>query len=252
MSDTDNEAVETSVETTTIPQAATDEINEPVENTLADETAADEAGSQGTNEPGIDYAAEYERAVAERDNWKQAALDAKDKLKRKAPDQANTQTALSDEDKAAIDIITERVQEAVGEQLTQFQTSLTLENVDSLIRAHTSDPNKQRLIKFHYENTINRTGVSKQAIESDLQNAIAIADRAKILKENTELKTAIANKQGIRNSSLGSNQDRGKGDIDVSTLKFTLLEQQAIARAAAREGMPVEDYIKKNYANLKQ
>jgi hypothetical protein len=250
MSQNDEGAVETKEEQTSTEQAATQEANEPVETNNVDETTADEAGSQETNEPEIDYEAELRRVEEEKNNWKQAALNAKDKLKRKSKGEEPSEEQSEDDD-SALEIIKRTVQETVESTMAPLRSELLGNTIDETLSGLTNDSAEQKLIRFHYENTINKTGLDRSAIARDLANAHAVANAARIRKENSELKTAMKNRAGMRNTSMGSNQTPAASEVDVSNLKFSATELAVIEQAARRSEISVADYIKQNAAKLK-
>jgi hypothetical protein len=70
-----------------------------------------------------------------------------------------------------------------------------------------SDPAKRQLILFHYQNSIRQTGFTRAAMENDLQNALILADKPRIIKENSEMKQTVKAKNSMTSSARGSNQD---------------------------------------------
>lgn len=241
-----NEAVNQELgEKTSSEQAATQETNTPVETIPAAAPAAAEAGKQETNEPDIDYEAELRRAEAERDNYKQGMLNAKDELKRRKAAVEPAEPVQADEP-SAIDLI----RQAVREEVAPLRTEMLTDTVANLVGGITNNPAEQKLVLFHYHNTINKSGTSKDAIIRDLQMAQAIANQGRLRKERDEALLAAKNKQGLRNTSMGANQNQAEPDV-LSSVKFTVAEMELIQRSAARANMTVEEYIKKNLPQLK-
>ena len=243
-----NEAVENKVDNTTDQQAATDETKNAVDKNKVDDTTTDQAADQKQNESDIDFAEELEKAKAETANWKQAALDAKDKLKKQkkntdggAEDDADDLSQDDDSEKAAAII-----RQAVREEVAPLASELLGNNISDILSSLSANPKEQELIKFHYENSIVKSGMSKEAIMRDLRNAQAIANQKRLQKERDEALNTAKNKQAINNSSMGHNE---KTNVDVSNLKFTTMEMDVIRRSAARAGVSPEDYIKKHYAS---
>lgn len=78
--------------------------------------------------------------------------------------------------------------------------------IDETINKLSDDPNKQKLIKLKYENSIKKTGFSKSAILDDLSSAIILVDKPKILQENKELKNTLTQRSSATSSGMGTNQ----------------------------------------------
>jgi hypothetical protein len=162
------------------------------------------------DEPEVDYAAELEaeraartKAEQERDNYKIGLINAKKKLKGDKP-------KSDDEGEEEEEGEEEGLEDAVTKAVDKRLQALTQDTIDETLTELSSDPDEQKLIMFHYENTINKTGYSKRSIRADLENAQLLANRKKILKENREVKRALKTKQTLKkNAADGSNQDKG-------------------------------------------
>lgn len=80
--------------------------------------------------------------------------------------------------------------------------------IETTITNMSTDPSKQELIRLKYENSIKKTGFSKEAILEDLSSAVVLVDKNKIIGENKELKNTLIQKKSTSNSGMGSNQDK--------------------------------------------
>lgn len=102
----------------------------------------------------------------------------------------------------------------------QAHTDSTL--IDTKLDNLTDDPALKKLIKFHLENTVNP---SVGSIDDRLEIAYAAANRKKILKTVSELKTAQKNRQQIANNGQGQGTETQKvsdgllADAQVKELK---------------------------------
>ena len=169
-----------------VASAATE--NAPAETEVNNEASANE----------IDYDAELkaEQAAFERKagNFEQAGK----RVERK-----------NDAVKEAIlpDIITS-VREEIQSQLQGIIPSMqamTAENsIQSEINRLTSDPAEQKLIKWHFENSISPNAGD---VRSRLESAQAIANKKRIQRSISELSTAQKNRAGLGASAGGSSSE---------------------------------------------
>ncbi len=98
------------------------------------------------------------------------------------------------------------------EIMADVRRDIAEEFVDETLEAISSNQDERELIKHHYENTINPTGTSRSAVLKDLARAKMLANEVKIMRENAELRTALAARNSLSNTSEGTNQD--KPEID--------------------------------------
>ena len=117
------------------------------------------------------------KAERDRDNYREGLLSAK----RKAKAQENES---SDDEESLDDKIARGVQKAIEPLLG----ATTANKVDSILSSIVEDTSKRELVKFYYENRIQKTGTNEDAIKLDIETALAIADSKRINKENSELK----------------------------------------------------------------
>ncbi len=161
-----------------------------------DKEGTSDAGAGGGNEQKdvpIDYKAEYEAEKTRREGAEQTIIDNKRKAKA-APD--------DEELDATID---EKVDRKVNEKLAERVS----DEIDSVLSELSDNPDEREFIKFHYQHTIQKTGFSRTAIRSDLQNAQVLANRKKIDSENRELRESLRSKNTTGSGTgMGTNQDR--------------------------------------------
>lgn len=139
----------------------------------------------------VDYKAELEKAQKDRDNYKQGLLDAKDILKGKG-------VITDPEDIAKI------VDEKVKEGISQFTLNFSKSTVDSTLASLSSSEDERKLIQYHYENSIVKSGLDPQSVRNDLENAKLLANKKALFKEAQEMKIALNHKQGISTTGQGS------------------------------------------------
>ncbi len=175
------------------------------------EIALESEGSEGAADPEesteIDYVAALAKAQENAENYKKGMLNAKDELKKKK------------------NIDPEELVKVIGEvfdkKLESFQGVLTKNTFENTLASLTSNKAKQDLIKFHYENSIVKSGTDPQSIANDLENALLIADKKIFIKEKKELAIAANNRSQIGNTGMGGSDKPG------STKKF-FTDQQLI------------------------
>lgn len=181
---------------TTNPEAPQEETNEhsseqdgePVEKTDEEE-----------QESVIDYEAELERLQNERDNYKEGMLVAKRKLK-------DVQKKQTDEDfdESINDEIQEKVKEAARKELDSFKMDLISDTVGDILNEIAESDSEMKLIKYHYENTLIKSGYNKASITRDIQRAKLLANESKMKREKKELEEALRAKATLSKKPIGS------------------------------------------------
>lgn len=176
----------------------------------------DSQADGGTNNQ-IDYAAELEKAQAQLSQAEHTIID----LRRKKPEQ-------KEEGSVDEDAVDEKIKAGLSEGLSQIQQQLASTAIASTLAGMSSDPDERKLIMFHYNNSIKQTGITPESIVQDLENAQILANRRKLLRENTEIKRAITTQNTISNGGRGSNQD--KEEVQEQGPKLTAAEIALLAR----------------------
>ena len=174
----------------------------------------------------IDYKAELEKTKEVSNNYKKGMLIAKEenkKLKAKKDD-------IDDWDLDDDDDESEDIDEKISSKVNERMSELLGDAIEETLTTMTDNPDERELIKYHYENTLNKTGLSKRNIQDDLLNAKALANRRRIVKENKELKLAMRTKNGISNTGIGTNALKPS----VNTVKLTKLEKVLFDRTNER------------------
>lgn len=162
---------------------------------------AKESESDAADSEEVDYKAELEKAEtklkkAEYTIYKQKK-DAKDEVELPPDERVN---AL--------------VEEKLNERLGKLETSLVSSVLDDELARVSSNEEEKKLIKFHYENTIRRSGVSRSDVQVDLDKARLLANAAKYRKQATELEASVKAKKTTGNSSYGGSQTSSRVEDD--------------------------------------
>ncbi len=222
----DTKGVETKVEKTTNQQAPVDETNEGVETN--DSTAPE---SQEAEESEIDYKAELERIkalVEVKDNRLNKAEHKIVELK-KEMGQSEEDIIESDDDPYGVQDIVKREVERITSSLKQDMIG---DVIDEELNRLSDSQDERELIKYHYNNTIKSSGVSRKAIQEDLRSAYLLANQSKFLKENEELKAALKSEATKSKGGTGSNQKplkaEEKTEIKLSAADLAFCKKRGI------------------------
>lgn len=182
------------------------------EDQKVDETTA-EAATQETTE--IDYDKELTESV---EKFETAEKNREGYLQRKA----KTEEAV--DDTVSKMNIEEQVAAALQKHLPKLQASLVEDNVETVLsQLAPGNEAKQKLIRFHFENSVGLNGTIRERLE----NALLIADKKTILKTQKEMAVALNNRQGLSNTGQGSSTE----GVEV---KDSLLSKEQLNELKAR------------------
>ena len=196
---------------TTTPDASPDKKE-------SDETKVDDTTEQADaekNDEGekVDYAAELQKAQTRISQAEHTIVELR---RKKEPEDQNV-----DEDV---------VDKKIDERFSSLQQQLASTAIASTLASLSSDPDERKLIMFHYQNSIKPTGITPDAILADLENAQVLANRRKLIRENSEIKRAVIAKNNSQGAgSRGTNQDRPEAQVQP-TVKVTAAEAALLAR----------------------
>lgn len=184
----------------------------------------------------VDYKAELEKA--------QVALKDKDNQLSKAEHKIVELKKESKEMPAVdVDEIVEKIRGEASKDLEKFKVEMVADSIDATISTLSSNADEQALIKFHYENSVQKTGFTKNAIKDDISNAYLIANKPRIEKNFQELKTASLSKKTVSGGST-----TGQPDMTPDN-KLSDAEEAWIKQAAMRTGKTVEEVRAKLMSN---
>lgn len=173
-----------------------------------------EDSSTPAPEPKSEYRQELERLEAEKGSKKEA---------RKAffTQNEQPQPEIPAEPVAPQPTPDELVQE-VSQNLSRQLAEHTLESYLQTIE----DGDKRDLVRFNYQNRIKLSGYTPQAIESDFNDALNLADSHLIKKERDEQQATMRSRQTLGSASLGSSQDRSTPKVNPrSVLPQDVIDQ---------------------------
>ncbi len=177
----------------------------------------DESLSSEDSEGNTDWKALYEKAEAEKENYK-TALDQKRQLRKKTLPAVVVEEEVADEDDDSRPL-------TVGD----LRKERTNDKVDTILASTVTDPDKRKLVKLYYDTRIRQTGTSDDAIRSDIDAALAIADASKLRKTNQEMARAALRDTTPPMSGSGSDRGNGKQDHKFSADQVKVLTEKAQA-----------------------
>ena len=160
------------------------------------------------SKPEIDYVAELGIAKSKLEK----AGNTIEKIKKE-----NKELKNDDDDDEYIDY-QEEINKQVAKKMDSVRADLSEDTIESTLEDLTVNVDERALIKHHYDNSLQKTGFSRQAIMQDLLNAKLLANRKTLSKENSELKAALSAKESTGNSSRGANLDKANIDKPIKPI----------------------------------
>ncbi len=158
----------------------TSETSALEEENKAEETEPEEKSSEETTEEGIDYKAELERVKTEKENYKTAFLNEKDKNKNlRGSDQEDD---YSEDDREVL--TSERISEIARKAAENVRDGGI---VDEIASSQSSTEAERELILFHYNNSLVKSGGSRENIARDMKRAKLLANESKYKVDAAEL-----------------------------------------------------------------
>lgn len=137
----------------------------------------------------------------------------------------------------------------IDERLERIESAISSQGVNSLISQLSKNPDEQALIQYHYQNSIQKSGLSVDDIRNDLNKAKAIANSGRMERENRELKVANRNSGKANLSASGSGSEERNSEVSPLSPE---LKSELIARANKLGFNPekyIETYIKNSRKN---
>jgi hypothetical protein len=125
----------------------------------------------------------------------------------------------------------EKPKEDIDEKLEKFKAEQAKDTLEDELARLTDDPNKQELIRLHYDKRIVKTGFDRKAIKTDLADALAIVDKPRHEKTISELKQANISNKTKNTSGSAAGQDTGGNTGETREDQLTPKDKQVMARA---------------------
>jgi len=177
---------------------------------------------------GIDYKSETEKL-------KKQLSQAEYKLEQQRRN--NKKEEVEPEEFIDIDKIKEDLAESQRVELDNFKLEMSKGSIDDVLSDLSKNNDERELIKFHYENTLKKTGFSKDSIKNDLIRAKILANSAKFEKENSELKEALKTQKTMNTKGTTSSQEIDSGDMELSPEEESAVKKIALARGVSEDAV---------------
>ena len=195
---------------TSTQEAPTEDKNEDTstqEDLSKNEEESDESSSQ--EDDSIDYKVELEKETKARERAEHKIVQLKTQKKEAEEEVSEEVSEESPSD----------VQKQIDEGVEKARVDMVEDEVESALQDITSNEDERELIRFHYENTIKKSGYSRLKIKQDLDNARLIANKKSILSANVELSKALQSKNSMGSAGMGNNQaEKDTPDSDFDKL----------------------------------
>ena len=177
---------------------------------------------------GIDYKSETEKL-------KKQLSQAEYKLEQQRRN--NKKEEVEPEEFIDIDKIKEDLAESQRVELDNFKLEMSKGSIDDVLSDLSKNNDERELIKFHYENTLKKTGFSKDSIKNDLIRAKILANSAKFEKENSELKEALKTQKTMNTKGTTSGQEIDSSDMELSPEEESAVKKIALARGVSEDAV---------------
>lgn len=189
--------------------------------------------SEDSDSDNTDWKAEFDKEHERAENYK-TALTQKRQL-RKKPEPIVEEESFEEED-----------EEDDNRPVTvaDLRKERAAQTANAFLATMVPDPDKRNLVKLYYDTRIRQTGTSDDAIRSDLQTALDLADAKKLRKTNSEL-ARVAQKDTTP-AFGGSSSDRAPASKDH---KFSADQVKALTESAKRIGADPKVFIQNAWKN---
>jgi len=196
------------------------------ESTNSDETKSDNGAT-------VDYKAELEKIRKEKELAEQKLKKAEFALYKKSKEGKPKEESQDDDDFERPDELKlkETMQRELARSKEEYKLELARDNVETELEKYADDLDRQELIKYHYENTINRSGYARVDIRKDLELAAFLADRPKFEAKMSEINKAIAAEKSKNKGGIAS----GEKISDDTILELTDADKKLLNRHGLTE-----------------
>jgi hypothetical protein len=206
-----------------------EETSEEQEESTVEEESEDEASSSQKEdkpaEPEIDYKAELEKV-------QKRLTKAEFKLYKKSQEEKGTHTEDDehDDDYTPATTSKEDIQKILEQEREAYRLTLAQDAVELELERFSDNPDRQALIKYHYENTINRSGYSRADIKHDLELAEFLADKAKFQTRIDEVNKSIKAQKSAQKGGIAAGVASGdKPKVTLSEKEKALLQRHGLS-----------------------
>ena len=155
-----------------------------------EDTSINEDEKKTEEKEEFNYKEELEKLRETTQNYKEGMMSAKAKLKELKKEEVEEEEENLDLS-SVVEELDKRQQKREQERLVIQNKSLIEDTLSNL----TSNEDEKELVKWFYENKINKTGSDFKSIKEDLDMARLLANKGRLEKENSTLKDVLTNKQ---------------------------------------------------------
>ena len=200
----------------------TQEFQEEVDDTTAQTAPTEETNDdsklseESKHESEVDYAAELEKEQALRKELEENLTRAETKIVELKKGSKESKEVDPDE-------LVEKVWKGLESKLSEQTEKDREAEYEKHIRAVSSNESEAKLIKFHLENGLRRTG----NIEVDVENAKLLANKQKIIRTNKELAEALKSRSTLGSADYASHKAPVEEGPQFSARERALLERVA-------------------------
>lgn len=178
----------------------------------ADKAAADAgaqaAGTTSANDASIDYDAELLEAAK---RFEIAERNRTGYERRVAKKNEAVESGSGDDTDDLDQKIQRGIEEGLKKAMPVLQKTFESDLIQRKLNDLTANPSEQKLILFHFENSVGTLGT----IDERLENAQLIANKKTLIKKNKELAIAAQNRSQMSNNAQGSSQEGMKPRTDT-------------------------------------
>lgn len=181
------------------------------EETTSEDSKTENKESTQEETQEVNYEAELAK-LQEQISEKNGAL----KSERERRKQAEKLLNMENDDEPQTDIPDDKIEKIVDKAMGKYEKMRVQEDIEATLESMTDNEAERKLIRQHYENTLNPTGFSKAQIKRDLENAQLLANRQKFqANAQKKAKKAVAEKQAVKHVS-GTPSGRSDSDTGLS------------------------------------
>ncbi len=183
---------------------------------------------------GEDYKALYEKAWAERENYRRA-LNEKRQLRNRKPD---VEIEVEDELEEDKPLTRKDLELAIAPIVAQ-------NGIKTVLGEMVKDPDKRKLVELYYETRIRQTGTSDEDIRRDIAAALDMADAERLRKVNAELMRK-KDMTDTTPTTAGGSADRG---ADRKNHGYSDKQIEALTERARAIGADPAKFIENTWKN---
>lgn len=176
-------------------------------------------GSDSSSQEGVDYKSELERVTKQ---LGKAEHKLEENRKKDEGSDDGGKVDIKEVERLAV----EKAEAAAQIKIDAFSTDLVSDVVEEGIGMLAINADEAKLIEFHYNNTIQKSGHNRSAIMNDLRRSKLLANESVIASENTELAAALRSEQGKNKQGMAAGERKqSTAKIELTSSEETLAQR---------------------------